>query len=455
MADTTNTATDQTRRRRKMASKDAPRLRQGVMKRGNTWSYVIRVNDPETGVSKPRWVGGFATEEAARDESRVKARRGEYVDRNRITVAAYLDDWIDSHAMEIKPRTLQDYRARRRLYVTPRIGHLQVQAVRPSTISQLYRDLLTSGGRQPLAVATVTHLHAVLRKAFRDAVIVDEIITSNTVERAKRPRAHAHEAGTVWTVAQLRGFLATAQQHRLFAFFHIAAYTGARRGELVNLRWTDVDLDGRKITTTGSTAVIAGERVNGTTKSGRTRVVSIDDETVSVLRQHKADQAADQLHAGDSWRGVRLRVHDRLGRADLPRHRDLADHQAHRCAQRPQAQTPAAARPAARPTTHPRHSLPVSLLSGVPVHVVAARLGHADPAITLRVYAHSPFHDRKGPLSWEPPIGIEPMTYALRGCHGALLAGSEPALASCSQVATGGDRWLLMAVRGHLGGTRP
>ncbi len=79
-------------RRRRATGKDAPRLRQGVMKRGNTWSYVIRVKDPETGVSKPRWVGGFATEEAAkaaRDESRVKARKGEYVGRNRITVAAY------------------------------------------------------------------------------------------------------------------------------------------------------------------------------------------------------------------------------------------------------------------------------------------------------------------------------------------------------------------------------
>ena len=297
-------------RRSKATRKDAPRLRQGVMKRGNTWSYVIRVKDPETGVSKPRWVGGFATEDeakAARDESRVKARRGEYVDRNRITVAAYLDDWIDSHAMEVKPRTLQDYRACLRLYVTPRIGHVPVQAVRPSTITKLYRDLLTSGGRdgQPLAVATVTHLHAVLRKAFRDAVIVDEIISSNPVERAKRPRAQIHEPGTVWTVAQLRAFLATARQHRLFAFFHVAAYTGARRGELLNLRWTDVDLDGKKVTITGSTAVVGGERVNGTTKSGRARVVAIDEETVAVLRQHKADQAADHLHAGDSWRGVR------------------------------------------------------------------------------------------------------------------------------------------------------
>jgi integrase len=154
-------------------------------------------------------------------------------------------------------------------------------------------------------VATVTHLHAVLRKAFGDAVIVDELIGSNPVERAKRPRAQAQEPGTVWTIAQLQAFLVTAQQHRLFAFFHVAAYTGARRGELLNLRWMDIDLDGKKIISTGSTAVIAGERVNGTTKSGRTRVVSIDDETVTVLRQRKADQAVEQLKADDFWRGTR------------------------------------------------------------------------------------------------------------------------------------------------------
>ena len=136
-----------------------------------------------------------------------------------------------------------------------------------------------------------------LRKAFRDAVIVDELISTNPVERAKRPRAQSQEPGTVWTMAQLRAFLATARQHRLFAFFHVAAYTGARRGELLNLRWTDIDLDAKKITITGSTAVIGGERVNGTTKSGRTRVVSIDDVTAAVLHQREADQAAEQLQA--------------------------------------------------------------------------------------------------------------------------------------------------------------
>jgi integrase len=66
-----------------------------------------------------------------------------------------------------------------------------------------------------------------------------------------------------------------------------------------------MDLDAKRITITGSTAVIKGERINGTTKSGRTRVVTIDDETANVLRQRHKDQAAEQLHAGDSWRGTK------------------------------------------------------------------------------------------------------------------------------------------------------
>ncbi|MFC4533059.1 Arm DNA-binding domain-containing protein [Sphaerisporangium dianthi] len=170
--------------------KTTAKLRDGVMKRGKTWSYVIRVTDPETGVSKPKWVGGFATEDeakAARDEARVKARRGEYVDRNTITVGEYLDDWVESHAIEIKPRTLSDYRACIRLYVKPRIGSMRLQAVRPSVITKLYRDLMTDGGRngKPLAHATVVHLHAILRKAFRDAVETDQLLDSNPVERAE------------------------------------------------------------------------------------------------------------------------------------------------------------------------------------------------------------------------------------------------------------------------------
>lgn len=216
-------------------------LRDGVIKRGATWSYVIRVTDAN-GVSRPRWVGGFSTEEtakAARDAARVAARRGEYVDRSRITVEAYLLEWLGAHALEVKPTTRAGYEHLIRSYVLPHIGRMKLQALRPSTLSGLYRTLLESGGwrGQPLSTRSVEYVHAVLRKALNDAVRSGQILRSNPAERAKRPRKQARGLRDVWTADQLRAFLSSAEGHRLFAFFRLAAYTGARRGELLNLRW--------------------------------------------------------------------------------------------------------------------------------------------------------------------------------------------------------------------------
>ncbi len=364
------------------------------MKRGNTWSYVIRVKDPETGVSKPRWVGGFATEEAAkaaRDEARVNARQGQYVDRNSITVATYLDQWIEAHAVEIKPKTLQDYRHLIARHIRPRIGDLRLQAVRPATITKLYRDLATSGSRNGagLSPRTVEYVHAVLRKTFCDAVVVDQLLPSNPVERAKRPRKARSEPGQVWARGQLRAFLDTAQQHRLFAFYRLAAYTGARRGELLNLRWHALDLDLGEVRITGTAAVIAGQRIEGTTKSGRSRTVSIDAETVQVLRDHHKRQAEERLRVGPDWRGTDDYVFATAW--GEPIHPDTVSSlmttliNAHNNPE--DAEKPNDPLPHAR--LHDlRHVHATTLLAGVPVHVVAARLGHADPSITLRVYAH-------------------------------------------------------------------
>ncbi|TQN28325.1 site-specific recombinase XerD [Haloactinospora alba] len=373
------------------------KLRDGVMKRGNTWSYVIRVTDPETGVSKPRWVGGFPTEEdakAARDEARVKARRGEYIDRNRVTVTEYLEEWIETHGVEIKPKTLHMYRFLIERYVIPRLGDQRIQALRPATITKFYRELSATGGRngRGLSPRTVEYVHAVLRRAFRDAVEVEQLIASNPVERAKRPRKERNEPGSVWTPAQLRQFLTeVASRHRLYAFFHLAAYTGARRGELLNLRWSDVDMESEEVRITGTAAFIDGQRVEGSTKSGRSRVVSIDPETVAVLRTHRQQQLQDRLAVGEQWCGAEDYVFTTGWGA--PVHPDTVSSLMSSLIRRynkPGEGRPAPEEPLPSARLHDLRHIHATtlLLSGVPVHVVAARLGHGDPSITLRVYAH-------------------------------------------------------------------
>ena len=89
--------------------------------------------------------------------------------------------------------------------------------------------------------------------------------------------------------------------HRLFAFYRLAAYSGARRGELLNLRWPDVDWKAPALRIRGSVGMVDGARVEGTTKGGREPVVSLDAGTVDVLRAHRRRQLEDLRLAGDSW----------------------------------------------------------------------------------------------------------------------------------------------------------
>jgi integrase len=176
----------------------------------------------------------------------------------------------------------------------------------------------------------------------------------------------------------------------LFAFYHLAAYTGARRGELLNLRWRDVDLVSAEVHINGSAAVIGGTRIEGTTKSGRSRTVSIDAGTVQVLKEHRARQAEERLTAGLEWAGSDQNVFTTgWGSPIYPDTvssftADLIE--AHNAAVRQGGAGELLPRARLHDLWH-LHATTL-LLAGVPVHVVAARLGHADPSVTLRVYAH-------------------------------------------------------------------
>jgi integrase len=246
----------------------------------------------------------------------------------------------------------------------------------------------------------VAHVHRTLRKALTDAVRVEQVLATNPAERAKLPRTRRGEPGTVWTAAQLAAFLHQASTHRLYGFFRLAAYTGARRGELLALRWSVLDLDAAEVTFFGSTDVIDGERVTDSTKSGRSRVVSLDAGTVAVLREHRRRQLEERMKAGPRWHESELVFTAEDGAPIYPdtmtalMRKFIAgyNHPAvpgrGRGHPRQPLPEPSSPLPAARLHDLRHVHATTLLLAGVPVHVVANRLGHADPSTTLRVYAH-------------------------------------------------------------------
>ncbi len=142
--------------------------------------------------------------------------------------------------------------------------------------------------------------------------------------------------------------------------------------------WSHLGLDARELTFAGSESVVERQRVEGTTKGDRSRVVSIDGDTATILREHRTRQVAERLRAGSLWTDT---GHVFVTETGKPLSPDTASQLMPKLVR-------AAGLPHAR--LHDLRHLHATtlLLAGVPVHVVAARLGHADAAITLRVYAH-------------------------------------------------------------------
>jgi integrase len=256
---------------------------------------------------------------------------------------------------------------------------------------------LERGGRadhregEGLSPRTVRYVHTILSAALGAAVKSrPPRLAHNPASAATPPTAKEATAPEMhpWTAGQLSTFLGwirdNGQEH---ALWHVLANTGARRGEVLALRWRDVDLDAGTISIRRSAGMVrvAGQVagvVEGSTKSGRPRPVDVDAGTVAVLRARKRERGALALQLA---RDDALVFGDIEGQHRNPEH---ISRQFARDITRCRAAVGEEKLPLIR--LHDlRHShATILLLAGVPVHVVSQRLGHASPTITLAVYAH-------------------------------------------------------------------
>ena len=143
-----------TRERRRPATQaeggqvKAQPVKDGLVKRGSTWSYIVRVRDPQTGKMKDQWKGGFATQteaRTARNDARSASDKGTAVAATRITVSEYLQEWLEASETRVRPTTLASYRQHVDGYIVPRIGGERLQQLTPTMVDKLYATLLKEG----------------------------------------------------------------------------------------------------------------------------------------------------------------------------------------------------------------------------------------------------------------------------------------------------------------------
>lgn len=201
------------------------------------------------------------------------------------------------------------------LHVLPALGSRALQQLTAPMLNTLYADLLNHGGeRGPLAPKTVRYVHTIVHKALADAVDAG-ILGANVAERAKPPRPNRSQAGTItcWKPSELAAFLDSVKGTRLEPAWRLAAMTGMRRGEVLGLRWRDVDFDQCRLAVRNAILSVAYEVLESSPKSHQARVIDLDPATAALLRRHRTAQEVRRADFGAAYRDHDLVICDQDG----------------------------------------------------------------------------------------------------------------------------------------------
>lgn len=347
------------------------------------WYVVVDVGIDAAGKRKQKWHGGFDTRREA-EVQRAKIVNdlhvGSYVAPDRVTLAEWVQEsWLPMIRTRIKPSTLDSYRANMRIHVLPVLGSRPLQQLTAAMLNGLYGGLLANGGeRGPLAPKTVRYIHTIVHKTLADAVDAG-VLHANVAERAKPPRPNRGRVRKIncWEPEELAMFLHSVCGDPLEPAWRLAAMTGMRRGEVLGLRWCDVDLDAARISVRNAIVSVGYKVIESSPKSHQARVIDIDASTCDFLRELNNRQRSEEA---DTMRG---RNHDLVvcNQDGAPIHPHSLSQAFARAVERASLR---------RIRLHDlRHThATIAVKAGVPVKVISERLGHESPAFTLKQYAH-------------------------------------------------------------------
>ncbi|MBZ9713802.1 tyrosine-type recombinase/integrase [Deinococcus multiflagellatus] len=339
-----------------------------------TWELRATLEDA-TGVKRRVSIYGATRKEvmAKRDAMKTDEAAGVLAAPNRHTVETYLNAWLDHAQQELKPTSHQSYKYLVDQHLVPRLGQIQLQKLAPLHVEGLITSMLRDG----LSARTASYARAVLRRALQQALRWG-LVGRNVAQNVAPPRKTQTEM-QAWTPEQASKFLATAQADDLYALFYLALMTGLRRGELLGLRWQDVDEAEGKLHIRQNLVIVNHRPQFIDPKTSRSRrSVHVAGETMAVLRDQRARVAAMKEKAGARWQEFDLvfpsSVGTPLGTYTLNRTwRGLTE----------QAKLP---RIRFHDLRHTYASL--ALAQKISPKVVSERLGHANVAFTLQTYAH-------------------------------------------------------------------
>ena len=348
-------------------------MRGHLRKRGDrSWSVVVDIgHDPGTGKRRQKWI---AVHGAKRDAEKRLAEvirdldAATFVEPSRLSLSGYLDQWMQDYvATSVRPRTARGYGAIvRRLQGS--LGNVRLTELNPQHVQRYYSGLLSEG----LSAQTILHHHRVLSQTIGQAVRWD-MLSRNVLDRVTPPKRTKPELRTL-TASEVQHLLRSTEGTEFHVAIHLAIHTGLRRSELCGLIWSDVDLGARSLRVVRTMVSLRGDAAHqDEPKSRRSRrMVAFGIETAELLEERRAS-----LSASGSVESARVCArrdgHEMLPDAVSRGFKEIAE----RCGI-------TGARFNDRRHTHAS----LLLASGVPVHVVQARMGHESIQTTVDIYGH-------------------------------------------------------------------
>lgn len=360
-------------------------MKGSIRQRGSAWELRVYLGaDPVSG--KPRYVtrtvrGGKREAQKTLNELVVAAQRGTLA-RTRTTVGELLDAWLDLARADFSPKTVRETSGMIERYLRPALGDVPLDKLTAATLDRYYRSLLASGGQngRPLAPGTIRRVHGILRRALTQGVRW-AWLGVNVASSASPPRVPAPTINppTPTQLARLQASI-EADDPEFAMFVRLSAITGARRSEMLALRWPDVDLARGVLSISRGLVVGPDGLVEKDTKTHQARKVALDAGTVEALRAHHSSVADRAARCGTTLAvdGF-VFAGDVVGRT--PWFPDSASRRFRQACRRIDLHGV---------RLHDlRHYVATRLMSaGVDVRTVSGRLGHRNAATTLNVYAH-------------------------------------------------------------------
>ena len=333
---------------------------------------------PTAAVLKRRYVSDKTRQECSKKLTKVMSDRdgGLVFDAGSLTVGNHVTRWLEDSARgTVRVSTFERYEQITRLHVVPALGMVKLKSLNPSHLRNLYRERLDSGS----APASIHKMHTLLHKSLAQAVS-DGLIPRNVADNLKLPRIDREEIDPL-TAEEANRLIEAAAGDRLEAIYTIAIHTGLRQGELLSLRWEDLDLEAGMLQVRRTLTRIKGTYSVGEPKTKKSRrTVRLTTGAVAALRGHLERQLEEMERLGSLYQPGGLVFASEAGGIINPsnlRNRSFA-----KLLQR-------AGLPSDTRFHDLRHTCATLLLSrNVNPKIVSEMLGHATIAITLDTYSH-------------------------------------------------------------------